>query len=348
MRHALGLVFFLFAFVASCGNAEDVVEADDRQRVEVPVPSDESIEAEAFESTGVEGTSQSTEVADPTKPAEPTESADPIEPIEFSAMAWNIWRGGREDGEEIGVRKTIEVIRESGADLIAMQETYGSGEIISEALGFHFAPRGTNVSIHSRFPILEDVSVFEEFKCVGAVVELPNGQPLVFYSIWLPYAYEIWAVGTRIGRPEEELLAACQPSAVDLAKIVKLIDEKLAGTKYADSPRIIAGDFNSMSHLDYTEGTRGQFDNYLIDWPTSHVITDAGYTDAYRTVNPIVDRMHDRTWTPRFPDQQQDRIDFVYFRGKGMTPLASQVLESHIEGFPSDHAALTARFRLDG
>lgn len=270
------------------------------------------------------------------------------EPIEFTAMAWNIWHGGREDGEEIGVRKTIEVIQASGADIVAMQETYGSGEIISEALGFHFVPRGTNVSIHSRYPILEDVSVFEEFKCVGAVVELPNGTPLVFYSIWLPYAYEIWEVGTRLGRPDEELLAACQPSADDLTKIVALIDEKLSTTKYARSPRIIAGDFNSMSHLDYTEATRAQFDDYQIDWPTSHVITNAGYTDAYRMVHPTIDRMRDRTWTPRFPEQQQDRIDFVYFRGDAMQPLASQVIESHAEGFPSDHAALTARFRLDG
>lgn len=288
------------------------------------------------------------EAEDKTEPAASAPEEARPEPIEFTAMAWNIWHGGREDGEEIGVRKTIEVIRESGADIVAMQETYGSGEIISEALGFHFQPRGTNVSIHSRYPVLQDVSVFEEFKCVGAVVELPNGKPLVFYSIWLPYAYEIWEVGTRLGRPDDELLAACAPSATDLASIVKLIDEKLATTKYAAAPRIIAGDFNSMSHLDYTEATRAQFDNYLIDWPTSHVITDAGYTDAYRTIHATIDRMRDRTWTPRFPKQQQDRIDFVYFQGAGMTPLAAQVHESHSEGFPSDHAALTARFRLDG
>ncbi len=328
MRTALGLTLLLLASAFSCGNAEEVVETEERQRAEhLPDPAGQVLD----------GGKEQEEV--------PREE---MEPIEFTAMAWNIWHGGREDGEEVGVRKTIEVIQASGADIVAMQETYGSGEIISEALGFHFLPRGTNVSIHSRYPILEDVSVFEEFKCVGAVVELPNGKPLVYYSIWLPYAYEIWEVGTRLGRPDEELLAACQPSANDLAKIVALIEEKLTTTKYAAAPRIIAGDFNSMSHLDYSEATRAQFDGYTIDWPTSRVITNAGYMDAYRMLHPNVERMRDRTWTPRFPEQQQDRIDFIYFQGDALTPQTAQVLESHSEGFPSDHAALTARFRLDG
>ena len=55
-----------------------------------------------------------------------------------------------------------------------MQETYGSGELISGALGYHFHPRGTNLSIHSRFPFVEDISVHEAFKCVGAIIDLPD------------------------------------------------------------------------------------------------------------------------------------------------------------------------------
>ena len=87
-------------------------------------------------------------------------------------MTWNIWHGGREDGDKVGPQRVVEIIKQSKADVIAMQETYGSGEWISEQLGFHFHPRGTNVSIFSRYPVLEDVSVFEEFKCVGAILGL--------------------------------------------------------------------------------------------------------------------------------------------------------------------------------
>jgi hypothetical protein len=112
-------------------------------------------------------------------------------------MTWNIWHGGQEDGKEVGPQRVVDVIRDAKVNLVAMQETYGSGELISKALKFHFHPRGTNVSIHSRFPILEDISVFEEFKCVGALVELPNKRRVAFYSIWLPYNKEIWEAGTR-------------------------------------------------------------------------------------------------------------------------------------------------------
>ena len=274
-----------------------------------------------------------------TTPAEPA--------VQLDVMAWNIWRGGREDGEQIGVQKTIEVIRESGVDVVAMQETYGSGEIISEALGFEFLPRGTNVSIHSRYPILVDVSVFEEFKCVGAIIDVPDAEPVAFYSIWLPYGYEIWAEGTRgPERTMEEMLGACQPSADDLATILPLIELKLAEVGYADAPVIIAGDFNSMSHLDYVEEAKEQHGGWVIDWPTSRVITEAGYLDSYRALNPTIDRMTDRTWTPRFPKEDQDRIDFVYGRGENLIPRESSIIDTHPEGCPSDHAALVTRYRL--
>jgi hypothetical protein len=169
-------------------------------------------------------------------------------------MTWNIWHGGREDGEVVGPKRVIEVIRDSGADLVAMQETYGSGELISSALGFHFHPRGTNVSIHSRYPIVEDLSVFEEFQCVGALIELPGtGARVAFYSIWLPYDAEIWEAGTRDTSRPETMVAACNASARSLEAIHDGIRERLADTKYDGVPIIVAGDFNSMSHLDYGE-----------------------------------------------------------------------------------------------
>lgn len=257
----------------------------------------------------------------------------------LSVLTWNIWHGGREDGELEGLAKVVEILRESGADLIAMQETYGSGEWISAQLGFHFHPRGTNVSIHSRYPIVEDVSVFEEFKCVGAVIELPGNRRVAFYSIWLPYDAEIWAEGTREGISDAACLAACASSAKDLEKILEAIRERLDGTVHAEVPILVAGDFNSMSHLDYVESARGQYGR-VIDWPTSRVMTSRGFIDAYRDVHPQVDRARDRTWTPRFPEQQQDRIDFIYSSTSDWRSRDASVIDECTGGFPSDHAAV--------
>jgi endonuclease/exonuclease/phosphatase family metal-dependent hydrolase len=263
----------------------------------------------------------------------------------LSILSWNIWHGGKEDGEERGPTRVAEIIRESGADLVAMQETYGSGELLSTELGFHFLPRGTNVSIHSRYPILADVSVFEPFKCVGAVVQLPNGEPLAFYSIWLPYDAEIWEAGTREGKSDEELLAACASSALNLASILESIAPRLADAGFADLPVIVAGDFNSMSHFDYIEAAKNQYGRVL-DWPTSRVAERAGYRDTYRSLHPQVDRERDCTWTPRFPEQQQDRIDFVYDLGTGLDVLEARVIDEFAPQFPSDHGALLVRLGI--
>lgn len=263
--------------------------------------------------------------------------------LEFRVMTWNIWHGGREDGKDVGPRRVIDVIRSAKADLVAMQETYGSGELIAKELGFQLLARGTNLSLHSRYPILEDLSVFEAFKCVGALVELPGGRRLILYTIWLPYGKDIWVKETRAQEPVAGWLQACQPSAADLLKIQQEINARLAAPKYQGIPVLIAGDFNSMSHLDYTAAAKAEY-REIVDWPTSRVLTTSGYRDAYRAVNPTVDRLKDRTWSPRFPDQEQDRIDFIYFRGSGLEPIAAAVLETHAERFPSDHAAVLATF----
>jgi len=264
-------------------------------------------------------------------------------PIEFTAMTWNIWKGGRMDGDSVGPIKIIDVIKKSGADIIAMQETYGSGELISKQIGFHFHPRGTNVSIMSKFPIEEDISVFEEFKCVGAIILLPNNQKVAFYSIWLPYDGEIWEKGTRNPNDTPVMLAACASSAIDLQSIRVAIEKRLSDKKYNNVPIIIAGDFNSMSHLDYADIAYDQYKS-VVDWPTSHILTDAGYRDSWKETHPAIDRNIDRTWTPRFPDQEQDRIDYIYYRGSQLKILETQKLDKHKDGFPSDHAGVVAKF----
>ncbi|MEM7478187.1 MAG: endonuclease/exonuclease/phosphatase family protein [Planctomycetota bacterium] len=258
---------------------------------------------------------------------------------EVRVMTWNIWHGGREDGKEVGPQRVVEVIRESKADIIAMQETYGSGEIISKGLGFHFHERGTNLSIHSRFPVLEDISVFEAFKCIGALIELPGGHRVAFYSIWLPYGEDIWLPGVRAKRSDEQLQAACEPSAADLEKMLAAIEERLSADKYQDVSIVIAGDFNSMSPNDYASAFTDQFER-RIEWRTGSILLDHGFRDTYREANTRVDREQDSTWSPKFPEQEQDRIDFIFCKSQHLETDSSKVIRNHPIKFPSDHAAV--------
>ena len=124
----------------------------------------------------------------------------------------------------------------------------------------------------------------------------------------------------------------------------KLIQKRLSDPQYAGIPIVIAGDFNSMSHLDYIRPFRDQFDGVVVDWPTSHILSDAGFRDAWRENHPEVNRREDRTWTPRFAKQQQDRIDFIYYRGSQLETRDAVVIDEHAQTFPSDHAALVTEF----
>ena len=89
------------------------------------------------------------------------------------------------DGEDDGLRRVVEVIRESGADVVAMQETYGSGPRIADALGWYFYLRSSNISVLSRFPIVATHAVFEPFHCGGVTLDLGRRRKLSVFSLWI-------------------------------------------------------------------------------------------------------------------------------------------------------------------
>lgn len=265
-------------------------------------------------------------------------------------LTWNIWRGGDRAMDEetpeaklAKQKRVAEVIRASRADVVAMVETYGSGEAIARELGFHFHPRGTNVSILSRWPIRRDLSVYKPFHCVGALIEPPGGPPIAVYSVWVHYVDDVWTdPRSRDGRSAEKLVADDGPSRVE--EVRAILDG--AGAETAGTPGlpvIVAGDFNSNSHLDYTELARDQY-GLVVPWPVTRAVAEAGYRDAYRVCNPVVDREKDRTWSPRFPEQIQDRIDFVFWKGDAIFPLSATRIDETPGVWPSDHAAVLVEF----
>jgi endonuclease/exonuclease/phosphatase family metal-dependent hydrolase len=265
-------------------------------------------------------------------------------------LTWNIWNGGDEAKNEPDPAKKLEkqkrvaeAIRASGADVVAMVETYGSGEVIAKELGFHFHPRGTNVSILSRWPIKEDLSTYKPFHCVGALVEAPDGRRFAVYSVWIHYVDDVWTdPHSRDGRTPADLIAKDGPSRVtEVRAIFDGVVAKTAGL--GDVPVIVAGDFNSNSHLDYTEAARDQY-GLVVEWPVTRLVAEAGYRDAYRVCNPKIDRKKDRTWSPRYPDQIQDRIDFVFWKGDALAPRSSKMLDHAPGRWPSDHAAVLVEF----
>lgn len=275
----------------------------------------------------------------------PGQGEEPPQPVRM--LTWNIWRGGDRAMDEkdpaaklAKQRRVADVIRASGADVVAMVETYGSGEAIARELGFHFRPRGTNVSILSRWPIGRDLSVYKPFHCVGAVVEPPGRPPIAVYSVWVHYVDDVWTdPKSRDGRSAEELVADDGASRVEEVRAILAGAEEQA----AGRPLIVAGDFNSNSHLDYAPAARDQY-GMVVPWPVTRAVESAGFRDAYRDVLPTVDRARDRTWSPRFPEQIQDRIDYVFFKGAALRPTVARRIDQSDGVWPSDHAAVLVEF----
>lgn len=274
-----------------------------------------------------------------------------ILPQQLKVMAWNIWHGGRRYGEKVGLKRTIETIKDSRADIVCLIETYGSGEKIADALGYEFYLISSNLSIMSRFPITETIEAFRPFNFGGAEVEIAPGKNLLVLNTWLHYLPDYMKAVNETELSAEELIAAeGETRFAEISSILKEMEPKLTQTGYLGI--LMSGDFNSGSHLDWTPITKNIHEGYVVEWPESKAMLDAGFTDSYRElhISPASDPGY--TWTPRAATSSKkygirDRIDYIYYQGKGLKAISSEVLDYHPIMFPSDHAAVVSVFRIE-
>jgi exonuclease III len=259
-------------------------------------------------------------------------------------MAWNIWHGGRHQGKEVGVQRVVEIIKNSGADVVLMQETYGSGEKIADALGYYYFYRSSNLSVMSRYPFLESYDSFKPFNFGCVNIDLGNGKQVLFCPIWLHYLPNTGAyVKTGKAMPDTIVHREWQTRGREMRFI---LGELAAFDQGQKRNLVVGGDFNSGSHLDWTDRNKENYYGLVVEYPVSMQMQEAGFTDTYRSIYPDETTHLGRTWSPVFKSDMQDRIDYIYYKGEALEPIGSQVIEDHSLGFPSDHAAVITHFRL--
>jgi endonuclease/exonuclease/phosphatase family metal-dependent hydrolase len=268
----------------------------------------------------------------------------PEAPRELRVLTWNILHGGREDGQVVGLRRTLEAIRDSGADVAALQEAWGSGPYLADALGWHLYVRSYNLVILSRFPIVDTHPLFSTTGLAGVTLDLGHARRLAVFTLWLdhlPYYRDGLdaSVGARALVDGERETRQRQ-----IGEILRLMLPSVAAA--GETPLVVAGDFNSPSHLDWTENTASRHFGMVVPWPVSRAMLRAGFVDSYRAAHPDPVATPGRTWSPRFEDDFEDRIDFVYFQGGGIELRGASVLDRHPERWPSDHAAVLTHFAL--
>ena len=264
---------------------------------------------------------------------------------ELKVLSWNIWHGARHPGIEIGIQQAIDFIKHTGADVITMQETYGSGPTIADRLGYYFYLRSSNLSIMSRYPLEETHDLYEPFRLGGATVRLSESQRANVFSLWIHYLPAWRRDASAQGANAEALISGeWETRASELRDILRELKPFI---EQADrTPLIIGGDFNSPSKLDWTDATADWHQGLAIDWPVSKQMLEAGFIDSYRQVHrdPRQHQEHD-LWDAD-ARKLTYRIDYVYPHGQLVEPVAAQMMNTHNGTWPSDHPAVLTTLRL--
>ena len=306
---------------------------------------------------------------------------------ELKVMTWNIWGRLNQDPrytiDDLTAReRMIAIVNESQADVVAMIETYGSAADIAKALDLNYytTAADANLCIFSRYPISEaqPPSGLNPFSFIAATITLPGGQKVRLHNIWLTSG------GRHIVSIKDQAItdeAFTRGDDLRFDHLRQLLDHPVFKRDKANAdntPLIVAGDFNCVSHLDHTETTRRRKLNHerILPIKTSLAMAQEGFLDSYRATNPnISSDTLGHTWTTVGKDyryesgqgfvpttahpqpQYQDpyaRIDYIYSLGRGIRPTASTTLTRHpaypdkqFPEFPSDHAAVVTTFRIE-
>ena len=198
----------------------------------------------------------------------------------------------------------------------------------------------------------------------GGVEILINEKPIVFFDTWLHYLPD-----TRLAplqKTASEILAWENKGSRDneIISILKTIQPYLDNSN--NVPVIIGGDFNSHSHLDWTESTKNSYNHggAVVNWTISKKMMEAGFKDAFRTIHPDPLKNIGTTWLGVRDAEgtlvftRKDRIDYMYNKGEALKVIASENGVAPLSGvfnykgktytnFPSDHGFVLTTFKVN-
>ena len=235
--------------------------------------------------------------------------------------------------------KRQRLIRRSGADVVGLQEAERNTEALAALLGWHADPRA---QVISRFPLLRPARGGGLYTLVepmpGHVVAVANTH--LPSSPYGPYWAQRGVSRTRVLALENRLRVPA------LDHVLRVLPRLAA----RGIPVFLTGDFNSPSHLDWTQAVADARADvpYAVEWPASARLAAAGFADSYRTVHPDPVADPGFTWTPGGPQSREnevpDRIDWVLSAGPA-TATSSLLLGER--GNPQVDLATTGRFPTD-
>jgi endonuclease/exonuclease/phosphatase family metal-dependent hydrolase len=280
-------------------------------------------------------------------------------------MSFNIWIGGESGGQPL--EQTVQVIKAAGADVVGLQESHGeerdgksrdAAQAIAMQLGWNYFNQGDgDCGIISRYKIVDHTQNKR-----GAAIELPSGQRLWVFNVHLNHApyqpYQLLNIpygdAPFVKNESEAIDEARKARASEVRDLLAEIDS----VQSEGAPIIVTGDFNEPSSLDWTVDVAAAKKCPLaVRWPSTEVLHEAGFIDAYRQAHPDPLSVPGYTWTPITaaddPKDRHDRIDFVLVRGPKVQVHGAKVVGEKtgssdvvVTPYPSDHRAVVAELQL--
>ncbi len=262
---------------------------------------------------------------------------------QLTVLTWNIWDGGIHDGKYVGVRRVIEVIKGARPDIIILQEANESGPVIADALDYTLYYRSEKLNMLSLYPMGESHNLYraENIGCIE--LELDVDKSVLTCPVFLsdePQIDEYIRSGAAI---EDTILIMEERTRGKEIRFI-LSELRQLTLKANIAPIIFAGDFNSGSHLDWTNNNHANYRNLTIAFPVTKALEAGGYIDSFRQLYPDETKYLGKTWSLRSDNVVSNRIDYIFYKGEKIAPINSFLINDHPLGFPSDHAALATTF----
>ncbi|MER5950339.1 endonuclease/exonuclease/phosphatase family protein [Streptomyces sp. NPDC001904] len=251
----------------------------------------------------------------------------------LKVMSFNTWNGGAHVDD--GIDRIASAITAAGADVVALQESNGDvAQQVADALGWHTTATGTHVDIVSRYPLEKT-----DWSNTGNGIAAAKIKGFWIYSVHLNY--------TKYG-PYNVCWDNDSYDTIYADEALRGQQAKEAVSWAGSGPAIVAGDFNSPSHLDWTAKTKAEHCDSVVEWPATKAFWDGGYWDSYRQVHRDEAAEPGNTWSPvvKTTDgraEPQDRIDFIQYKGSTLDATASTTVGGGA-GWPSDHLAVLTTF----
>ena len=289
----------------------------------------------------------------------------------LTLFSMNMWGAGANAQKPID--ETVAVMKATGADIIAAQETVpepdpctadvcaatdnSRAKDIAAALGYNYHEFAHNTDNHwadvvfSKYPFGKETP-----NGVGVEIDV-NGHKVVAYSMNLddaPYQpYQLLNIeygnSPFLKTAEEAVKAATETRGKALALLVADIKSE------ADAEaQFVMGDFNEPSHWDWTaKAVAAGHQPMVVDYPTTKGVEAEGFVDTFRTAFPDEVAKPGITWTPTTEptdkEDHHDRIDFILARSKNLKVISAGIVGEKapeadlvVTPWPSDHRATMA------